>query len=155
MPSSFGVVDIPVLAKLTWDLHNQCLVLSNNGPDGFKKLVAELGSLQGTLRTFGGDSSCNASRFEKMDEDRKQTLQRSLGACFATLHGLKEFIARLRGASIGDGHSLWQKIKWVTQRTHVEDIRSKIMIHNCNLSLCISSIGKLVLQPAYLFMHLH
>ncbi|CAG8197792.1 unnamed protein product [Penicillium olsonii] len=141
MPSSFGVVDIPILAKLTWDLHNQCLVLSKDGPDGFKKLVTELGSLQGTLRTFGGDSASNLSIFEKMDEDRKQTLQRSLSACFKTLHGLKELVARFQGLGSGDGHSLWGRIKWVTQRTHVEDIRSKIMMHNCNLGLCISSIG--------------
>ncbi|CAG8101426.1 unnamed protein product [Penicillium salamii] len=141
MPSSFGAVDIPILAKLTWDLHNQCLALSKDGPDGFKRLVTELGSLQGTLRTFGGDSESNLSLFEKMDEDRKQTLQRSLSACFKTLHGLKELLARFQGVEIGDGHSLWRRIKWVTQRTHVEDIRSKIMVHTCNLGLCISSIG--------------
>ncbi|KAJ5354672.1 hypothetical protein N7541_005716 [Penicillium brevicompactum] len=141
MPSSFGAVDIPILAKLTWDLHNQCLLLSKDGPDGFKKLVTELGSLQGTLRTFGGESGSNLSLLEKMDEDRKKALQRSLGACFTTLHGLKELLARFQGLASGDGHNLWKRIKWVTQRTHVEDIRSKIMIHTCNLSLCISSIG--------------
>ncbi|CAG8266757.1 unnamed protein product [Penicillium salamii] len=141
MPSSFGVVDIPILAKLTWDLHNQCLALSKDDPDGFKKLVTELSSLQGTLRTFGGDSGSDLSLFEKMDEDRKQTLQRSLSTCFKTLHGLKKLLARFQGVGISDGHSLWRRIKWVTQRTHVEDIRSKIMVHTCNLGLCISSIG--------------
>jgi len=142
MPSSFRIVDIPILVKLTWGLHNQCLVLGKDAPDGFKKLVTELGSLQGILRTFGEDMGSTTSLFEKMDEDRKQTFQRSLGACFATLHGLEEVLARFKALDSGDGHSLWRRIKWATQRTHIEDIRSKIMVHTCNLSLCISSIGK-------------
>jgi hypothetical protein len=142
MPSNLGTVDIPILVKLTWNLHSQCLILGEDAPDGFKKLITELGSLQGTLRSFGEDVGSTKSFFEEMDEDRRQTLQRSLVACFATLHGLKEVLARFKGLDSGDGHSLWRKIKWATQRTHIEDIRSKIMIHTCNLSLCVGSVGK-------------
>jgi hypothetical protein len=75
MSSSFRVVDIPALTKLTWDLHNQCHAVVKHAPDGFRKLVTELGTLQGTLRTFGDDMSSHASFFEKMDKDRiKQSL---------------------------------------------------------------------------------
>jgi hypothetical protein len=142
MPSSFDIVDVPILVKLAWDLHSQCLVLGKDAPDGFKKLVTELCSLQGMLRSFGKDVGSTKSLFEKMDEDRRQTLLQSLGACFATLHELKEILARFKGLDSGDGHSLWRKIKWATQRTHIEDIRSKIMIHTCNLSLCMNFTGK-------------
>ncbi|KAJ5773843.1 hypothetical protein N7457_008739 [Penicillium paradoxum] len=137
MASNFGIVDIPVLTKLTWDLHNQCHLMAKDAPDGFKKLVTELGLLQGTLRTFGDDISF----FEKMDEDRKRALQRSLGACLATLQRLQDLLTRFKGSVTGDGIGFWQKIKWATQRTQIEDIRSKIMVHTCNLSLCISTIG--------------
>jgi hypothetical protein len=77
-----------------------------------------------------------------MDQDRKQNFERSLGACLATLQRLKELLARLRGFETGEGKGFWQKIKWATQRIQIEDIRSKAMVHTCNLSLCISSIGK-------------
>ncbi|CAG8892141.1 unnamed protein product [Penicillium egyptiacum] len=141
MHSSLGIVEIPALTKVTWDLYNQCQIIAKDAPAGFQKLVTELGSLQDTLRTFPDDVDSNAS-FEKMDEDRKQTFGRSLGACLATLQRLKELLARLKGFETGDGKGFWQNIKWATQRTQIEDIRSKIMMHTCNLSLCISFIGK-------------
>lgn len=142
MPSTLGVVEIPALAKVTWDLYNKCQIIAKDAPTGFQKLVTELGSLQGTLNTFADDVNSNASLFEKMDNDRKQTFERTLGTCLATLQRLKELLARLKGYETGDGKEFWQKIKWATQRTQIEDIRSKIMVHTCNLSLCISSIGK-------------
>ncbi|CAG8008204.1 unnamed protein product [Penicillium nalgiovense] len=141
MHSSLGIVEIPALAKVTWDLYNQCKIIAKDAPAGFQRLVTELGSLQGTLRTFADDVSTNTSFFEKMDQDRKRTFERSLGACLATLQRLKELLARLKGFKTGDGKGCWQKIKWATQRIQIEDIGSKIMVHTCNLSLCISSIG--------------
>lgn len=142
MPSNLGVVEIPALAKVTWDLYNQCQVIAKGAPTGFQKLVTELGSLQGTLSNFPDNMNSNVSLFEKMENDRKQTFERTLSTCLATLQRLKELLARLKGSETGDGKGIWQKIKWATQRTQIEDIRSKIMVHTCNLSLCISSIGK-------------
>ncbi|KAJ5209449.1 hypothetical protein N7449_003828 [Penicillium cf. viridicatum] len=89
MPSNLGVVEIPALAKVTWDLHNQCQIIAKDAPTGFQKLVTELGSLQGTLNTFADDVNSNASFFEKIDNDRKQTFERTLGTCLATLQRLK------------------------------------------------------------------
>ncbi|KGO77560.1 hypothetical protein PITC_060000 [Penicillium italicum] len=140
MPSNLAVVEIPALAKVTWDLYNQCQILAKDAPTGFQRLVTELDSLQGTLRTFSDGVNSNTS-FEKMDEDRKQTFERTLGNCLSNLQRLKELLVRLKGFETGDGKGFWQKIKWATQRTQIEDIRSKIMVHTCNLNLCISSIG--------------
>ncbi|KAJ5129890.1 uncharacterized protein N7515_005929 [Penicillium bovifimosum] len=141
MPSSLGMVDVPALTKVTWDIHSQCQLMARGAPSGFKKLVAELGLLQGTLRALADKMNANTSFFEDMDEGRRQTLQRSLSACFATLQRLRDILVRFKGSEMGDGKGLWQKIRWVTQRTHIEDIRSKVMVHNCNLSLCMSTIG--------------
>ncbi|CAI7656315.1 unnamed protein product [Penicillium glandicola] len=141
MPPSLGVLEIPALAKVTWDLNNQCQLITKGAPEGFQKLVTELGSLQGTLRTFSDNVNSNTPFFEKMDEDRKQTFERSLGGCLATLQRLKELLVRLKGLETREGNGFWQKIKWAAQRTQIEDIRSKIMVHTCNLRLCISSIG--------------
>lgn len=142
MPSNLGVVEIPALAKVTWDLYNQCQIIAKDAPTGFQKLVTELGSLQGTLNSFAGDVNSNESFFEMMDNDRKQTFERTLGTCLATLQRVKDLLVRSKGSETGDGKGFWQKIKWATQRTQIEDIRSKIMVHTCNLSLCMSSVGK-------------
>ncbi|KAI3144139.1 hypothetical protein CBS147326_1143 [Penicillium roqueforti] len=142
MPSSLGVIEIPALAKVTWDLYSQCQIIAKDAPAGFRKLATELGSLQGTLRTFVDNVDFKASFLEKMDENCKQTFERSLGACFATLQRLKELLSRLKGFETGDGKGFWQKIKWVTQRTQIEDLRSEITVHTCNLSQYMSSIGK-------------
>ncbi|KAJ5164024.1 uncharacterized protein N7500_005854 [Penicillium coprophilum] len=141
MPPGLGVLDVPALAKVTRDVYNQCHLLAKGAPDGFQKLINELGLLQSILCTFSGKAGSNVSSFESMDSDRKQTLEQSLGACLATLQRLKELLGPFKGLETGDGKGLWQKIKWATQRTQIEDLRSNIMAHACNLSLCISSIG--------------
>ncbi|KAJ5384051.1 hypothetical protein N7517_001962 [Penicillium concentricum] len=141
MPSSLGVLDIPALAKVTRDVYNQCHILAKGAPEGFQKLITELGLLQDILHTFGDKVSSNASFFEKMDGDRKQTLERSLATCLATLQRLKELLGPFNSFEIGEGKRFWKKLKWAAQRSQIEDIRSNIMVHACNLSLCISSIG--------------
>jgi hypothetical protein len=111
MVSNFGVVDVPALTKLTRELHNQCHDVANHAPEGFKKLVTELGVMQGILSTFGHDMSSHASFFEKMDEGRRQAFQRSLGSCFSTLQRLKDLLVRFKSLDIGDGKGFWQRVK--------------------------------------------
>jgi hypothetical protein len=43
MHSSLGIVEIPALAKVTWDLYNQCQIIAKDAPAGFQRLVTELG----------------------------------------------------------------------------------------------------------------
>lgn len=135
------MIEIPALAKVTCDLYNQCQIIAKDAPTGFQKLIIELGSLQETLKALAHYVKSNESFFEKMDNDRKQTFERTLGTCLATLQRLKELLVRLKGSETGDGKGFWQKIKWTTQRTQIEDTRAKIMVQTSNLSLCMNSIG--------------
>ncbi|KAJ5089664.1 hypothetical protein N7532_008348, partial [Penicillium argentinense] len=141
MSPSCGILEIPTLAKLTWELYNQCHPLAKDAPDGFRNLVNDLGLLQGNLRTLSEDVSSIAFFFEEMGSGREKTLERCLDACQQTLQRLKSLLGRYRELGIGEGKSFWQRIKWTTQRAQVEDIRSKIIVHTCNVSLCMSSIG--------------
>lgn len=142
MSSGFSILDIPILTRLAWDLYNQCQPVAKDAPDGFRGLVKELGSLHGTLRALGDDVTSNTSFFERMDEDRRLTLERCLNACFQTLQRLKALLVRYHELGIGEGKSFWQRIRWISQRTQIEEIRSKIMVHTCNVSLCVSSMRK-------------
>ncbi|CAI7612736.1 unnamed protein product [Penicillium pancosmium] len=141
MPSNCGILDIPALARVTWELYNQFHPLSKDAPDGFRNLTNDLGSLQGSLRALSEDVSSNAFFFQEMDTSRRQALERCLSACYQTLQRLKSLLGRYRDLGIGEGKTFWQRIKWSTQKVQVEDIRSKIIVHTCNLSLCMSSIG--------------
>lgn len=140
MPSNCSILDIPTLARATWELYNQCRPYSKDAPDGFRSLVNNLGSLQGSLRTLSEDVSSNAFFFEEMNSSRKQTLQRCLDACYQTLQQLRYLLENYRNLGIGESRAFWQRIKWSTQRAQVENIRSKLIAHTCNLSLCMSSI---------------
>lgn len=142
MSSKIGILDIPALTKETWEVYNQCQSLAEEAPDGFRKLVHELGSLQVSIRALGDDIGSNVTFFESMSKDRKYTLDRCVSACFQTLQRLTNLVIKYRELGIGDGRQLWRKIKWITQRQQIENIRSKIMVHTYDLTLCLSPIGK-------------
>ncbi|KAJ5759178.1 hypothetical protein N7520_006334 [Penicillium odoratum] len=140
MSENFGIADIPALTKATWEVYNQCQNFVKDAPDGFRNLVTGLGSLQGVMRTLTDDFISNTAFFERINEDRKLVLERCLNACFETLTCLTSLLNRYRELGISEGKAFWQRIKWTTQRAQVEDIRSKLMVHTCNLSLCVSPI---------------
>lgn len=143
MNSSIEEVDILALAKLAWDLYHTCYLAARDAPDGFRQLVNELANLQEVLRSLRDDVNSNASFFDQLDDGRRQIFARCLRSCFATLHRLNELITRYRTLGLDDGKQLfWQKVKWIAQRGLIEELRSKIMVHTCNIRLCNSSIGK-------------
>lgn len=144
MSSKFGALDLSTLTNETWELYQLCLPLADEAPDGFQRLVNELRSLQTSLRAFGNEIGSNTAFFDSMGENREETLGRCVNACFQTLQRLRNLVSRYRELGIGDGRHVWRKIKWITQRQQVENIRSKLMVHACNLTLCLSPIGKWV-----------
>ncbi|EIT76975.1 hypothetical protein AO1008_10739 [Aspergillus oryzae 100-8] len=136
-----SAADILTLTKLAWDLYHNCYLITSDAPEAFKQLVNELASLQGVLRALRDDVNSNASFFDDLEEGRRNTLQRCLNACSNTLQNVKEVVAKYRNLGVGDGKQFWQRVKWVSQRGEIDDLKSRIMIHTCNLSLCMSSIG--------------
>lgn len=138
MASEFGILHMRTLTKETWDLYKQCHPLTKEAPDGFRELVQELVSLQASLRGLSNDLGSDTMFFDSMSEDRKQTLERCVSACFPTLQRLKALLKRYRELGIGDENEFWLKVEWATQQTQIESIRSKIMVHTCNLTLCMS-----------------
>ncbi|KAJ6095622.1 hypothetical protein N7486_006368 [Penicillium sp. IBT 16267x] len=140
MEENLGINDIPALTKATWEVYNQCQIFAKDAPDGFRNLVTELGSLQGVMRTLSDNFISNTPFFEQMNKDRRLILERCLNACVETLTRLTSLLNQYRELGISEGKVFWQRIKWATQRAHVEDIKSKLIIHTCNLSLCMSPI---------------
>ncbi|PLN80979.1 hypothetical protein BDW42DRAFT_169717 [Aspergillus taichungensis] len=140
MASNFEMVDIRILTKTAWSLYHNCNLVSRDAPDGFRQLVNELASLQGVLRSLQDHVNSNQSFFDELAEDRKRILHRSLESCSKTLQRLKELITRYRNMGVGDGRNFWHKVRWVTQRGQIDQLKSSMMICACNLSLCTTSI---------------
>ncbi|KAE8375368.1 hypothetical protein BDV26DRAFT_17749 [Aspergillus bertholletiae] len=141
-----SAADILTLTKLAWDLYHSCYLITSDAPEGFKQLVNELASLQGVLRALRDDVNSNKSFFDDIEECRRNTLQRCLDACFKTLQQVKEVITKYRILGVGDGKQFWQRVKWIAQKGQIEDLKSRLMVHTCNLSLCMSSIGNSTLE---------
>lgn len=143
MDPASEAVDILTLARSAWDLYHACYALAGDAPSGFRHLVNQLGSLQDVLRTLRDDVNSNTSFFEQMDKARKQTLERCLTSCFATLHRLDDLLTRYHNMGIAEAKRVfWQRVNWSTQRPQIEELKSHVMVHTCNISLCMSSIDK-------------
>lgn len=143
---SFGwaASDLLAATRLAWDLYHNCYLVAREAPEEFRQLVNELASLQGVLRTLRDDVHSDKSFLERMGEQKQATLTRCINSCNATLRKLQELVIRYRKLGNEDGVQFWRKIGWVYQQSQIEDLKKKIMVHTCNLSLCMSSIGKYV-----------
>ncbi|KAL8946866.1 MAG: hypothetical protein Q9222_006794, partial [Ikaeria aurantiellina] len=138
---NWGVGDLLSVTKLAWDLYHKCYLVAREAPEDFRQLVNELASLQGVLRTLRDDVNSDTSFLDRLGDSRKENLERCLGSCFNTLHKLQTLVIKYRELGAGDGKQFWRKIKWVTKQGEISTLKSRIMVHNCNISLCMSSIG--------------
>ena len=81
---NWGVGDVLAISKFAWDLYHNCFLVAREAPDEFRQLVNELASLQGVLRTLQDDINSDKSFFDRLDENRKETLARCLESCAHT-----------------------------------------------------------------------
>ncbi len=141
---SFGWAGSDLLAatKLAWDLYHNCYLVARDAPDEFRQLVNELASLQGVLRTLRDDVYSDKSFSDRIGDARKRTLERCLNGCYGTLRRLNDLVVQYRKLGVGDGLQFWRRIKFAYQKSEVADLKAKVMVHTCNLSLCMSAIGK-------------
>ena len=145
MSVQWGVGDLLAVTKLAWDLYHNCFLVAKEAPDEFRQLVDQLASLQGVLRTLRDDVNSDKSFLDNLGEHRKETLERCLASCNGTLRKLQDLVRKYRELGVGDGLRFWKRLKWVGKQGEISELKSKIMLHTCNISLCMSSIGKYVL----------
>ena len=98
------------------------------------------------LRNLRDDVSSDRSFVDKLGESRKENLDRCLLACADTLRKLQDLVIKYRSLGLNDGAQFWKKLKWVTKQSEIADLKSRIMVHSCNISLCLTSIGKYVVM---------
>lgn len=132
------MVDIPALARLSWDLYHSCYLISWDAPDGFRNLVTELASLQGTLGAFRDHVTSNPSFFESLPEDRIHGLRSCLHGSHSALKQLGDLVTKYRGSGLGDGPNF----EWDTHRGQIEGLRSRIMVYSANLHLYMTPTSK-------------
>ena len=86
----------------------------------------------------------DSSFVERLGENRKEMLERCLSSCFDTLRKLQELVIKYRKLGLNDGIQFWKKLKWVGKQEEISRLKSKIMVHTTNISLCMTTIGKYV-----------
>lgn len=132
------MVDISALARLSWELYHSCYLISGDAPEGFRTLVTQLASLQGTLGAFRDHVTSNSSFFENVPEDRIHGLQGCLHGSYSALKQLGDLVTNYRDSGFGNGPIF----QWDTHREQVEGLRSRIMVYSANLNLYMTSTVK-------------
>ena len=124
-----------------WDLYDNCYRVAREAPDDFRQLVAELGALQTCLKNLRDDINSDKSYIKRLDPERKAALERFLKSCFDTLRKLQALVIYFKELGIGDGLQFWKRLKWVSKKSNITELKSQIMAHNVRISLCMSEIG--------------
>ena len=130
-------------------MYNDCYLVAREAPDDFRQLVNELGSLQIVLRNLRDDVNSDQSFVERLGENKKNMLERCLYSCSDTLRKLQALVTKYRSLGINDGLQFWKRLKWVSKQGEITELKSRIMVHCCNISLCMSTIGKYVASLLY------
>ena len=138
---NWGIGDVLAVTKLAYRIYNDCYLVMKEAPDEFLRLVKELASLQGVLRTLRDDFSSDKSFLDRLGQARAQMLERCLAALKETLQRLEKLV--LKYEKLGGGEaSFWRKFKYVSERKTIEELKAKVMAHTVNLNLCMSTINK-------------
>ena len=103
--------------------------------------MTELGALQSVLKNLRDDINSDKSYIKRLDPDRKESLERFLKSCFDTLRKLQALVVYFKELGIGDGLQFWKRLKWVSKKTTITELKSQIVAHNVRISLCMSEIG--------------
>ncbi|KAL8960665.1 MAG: hypothetical protein Q9193_002669 [Seirophora villosa] len=135
----WGVGDILTLTKLAWDLYHKWYKVAKDAPDDFRRTVDELASLQGVLRTLHDHGNSDDSFIRRLDDGSKERLESCIQSCHDTLRNLKKLLNKYQELVVGDGRQLWRKLQWVTEKGHIADFRSRIMVHIITINLHMNS----------------
>ncbi|KAL2809413.1 hypothetical protein BJX63DRAFT_358003 [Aspergillus granulosus] len=146
MAPNAEILEVDTVSTLAWDLYHSCHLISSGAPEGFRQLINELSSLHGILRALYDHLNSRPSIFTELAETRALSLQARIHACLNTLRQIKEIISKYQSLGASDGGHIWHKINWATQRTQIEQLKSRIMVHTASLHLHMSSIGNSSLE---------
>lgn len=139
MSSTLGVLDLPALVKVCWDITAQYSAAAKDAPSEFQGVVNELGSLHGILKTLSDGIRSGKGPFKQINDDRKIMLEECVNTCFQSLQLLKNDLDSYRELGISDRKSFWKRNKWAKQRTLTESMRSLVLQQRCMLSLFLTA----------------
>lgn len=144
MAFNYGASDIVALFTLVAKLYNDVYVPAREAPKTRRELMKELTALKEVLSTLVDDTKPKTFQ-QRLGDNRKRTLNQCLRNCEETLLKLDKLVEKHRNPR----GSLWGGIKWVGVKGEVAELKSKIAVYSAHLSLCLSSIGKYVLETNF------
>lgn len=142
MSLPLGILDLPALVKMAWDITAQYSAVAKDAPCEFRVLVNELSSLHGTLKTLSDSIGSNAWPFQQTNDDRKIMLEKCVNTCFKALQHLKMDLDSYQDLGTRDVKSFWKRNKWTKQDALMENMHSRVIEQKLLLSLFISATQK-------------
>ncbi len=130
----FGIMDLIVVTKLTWDLYKSC----RDSSEDFKRLSTEVGTLHVVLKETEDYVTENP---DKMDSERKRRLAVLTNGCKATLEDLQRLV--LNYESLGThAQRTWDRMRWGL--SDISDVRKRLISNATSLGAFASSLAKYV-----------
>ncbi|KAH7207543.1 hypothetical protein BKA60DRAFT_624307 [Fusarium oxysporum] len=145
MSFGFGVGDFIAVGELCWKIYTRVYKVSRDAPEELRALIQELGNLSNTMTLLNEE-------FRDTEEWVKRAGERRLEYTCKVMRQAKETLQKMdrlanKYAELGMGDSSegsrrsfriqWNRIKYALEVSSINELRSKFMSHNFQLTLLL------------------
>ncbi|EHK39556.1 hypothetical protein TRIATDRAFT_313596 [Trichoderma atroviride IMI 206040] len=145
MSFGFGIGDLIAVGELCWKLYSQVYKVSRDAPEELRGLNQELGNFHNTIQLLLEELKDNDLLLFNSGDVRIDTVHRVVSHSEETLkkmQQLSERYAELQTSSTAQEKRrmlriYWDRLKYTRELHNINDLRSKIMLHNSQLTLIL------------------
>ncbi|KAL7901573.1 hypothetical protein HDV63DRAFT_404868 [Trichoderma sp. SZMC 28014] len=145
MSFGFGIGDLIGVADLCWRLYSRAYKVSRDAPEELRGLNQELGNFHNTIQLLLEELKDTDSIVFNSGDVRIDTVRRVVSQSEETLkkmQQLSERYAELQSSStVQEKRRMlriyWDRLKYTRELHNINDLRSKIMLHNSQLTLIL------------------
>ncbi|RFU73705.1 hypothetical protein TARUN_8545 [Trichoderma arundinaceum] len=145
MASSSGIDDAISVGKLCWELYSKVYKVSRDAPEELRGLSQELGNLHNTIQLLTEELKDEGSTLLQSGEVRISSVRRIMEQSEETLNKMQRLSERyVELQTPADAREkrrtfriLWDQLKYSRELHNINDLRSKLMLHNSQLTLIL------------------
>ncbi|KAK1255412.1 hypothetical protein MKX08_009407 [Trichoderma sp. CBMAI-0020] len=150
MSFGFGIGDFIAVGELCWKLYSQVYKVSRDAPEELRGLNQELGNFHNTIRLLIEELKDRDSVLRNSGDARIDNVRRVMSHSEETLkkmQQLSERYADLQSSSTAQDKRrmlriYWDRLKYTRELHSINDLRSKVMLHNSQLALVLQGAQK-------------
>ncbi|KAF4449293.1 hypothetical protein F53441_7411 [Fusarium austroafricanum] len=150
MSFGFGVGDFIATGELCWKLYSNVYKVSRDAPEELRGLSQELGNLSNTIKLLNEELEAPDSCLANSGEQRLKFTRRIMSQARETLEKMERLSKKYADLKAPDNTAgvrrpfriSWSQIKYSKEARNINDLRSKLMIHNSQLTLLLQGAQK-------------